>query len=382
MVLALHNLHQDCRSRSGRLYVEGKAGLHRALICLLALLGLGLSACRSVGSAQESADDFTLSLALDKSVYRPGESVVATLKLTNNTAEPTSMRVLNAATVSFFFGRLGDPERMKRTAVASNREPVDNMFQLAARQSVSRQFLLTRLTHFAGPLVVQAHFEPSPEIATGGIEKLYSNTVNYQVTGEQLFDRDPAGLIKKEEAIRVAQAQTPGDAQGAEAVLVEDETGTYLWWVSIKAFIPGQGDTIKYWVINPYTGHVKGEGRPFDPSLAADKRIQTPPGGTRRKAQPGDPAQPRQPAAPLPPPQVVSPLATPRPAPAPVVPAPTAAPVAPTAPPAQKAAPQAAPAPVRPQLAPPPATRPAVKRKPVPPPVNTPPPGVTPLPVR
>jgi hypothetical protein len=261
---------------------------------ILPLLGLvlAISGCRTTKIESEPVEDYTLNLMLDKSVYRPGECVVVTLKLINNTKKQINVRALDAGSVSFFFGRSGNPEKMKRSPVMSNLEKDNGMLELAPGGVEQRQFLLTRFTHWSGPLVAQAHYDPNPEMATGPYPKLYSNTKTFQVTGDKLFDRDPGGYITKAEAIKIAQGRAPGDVQGADAVMIEDaDTGLNVWWVNIKVAAAGQPAMLKSWFINPYTGTIKGEAKPFDPKLAADQRLQRPPGGAGNGERAPTPAQ-------------------------------------------------------------------------------------------
>jgi hypothetical protein len=247
----------------------------------LALLFLGifswaiLSACRSVSIPTESIDDYTLTMVFDKKVYRPEECVVTTLTLKNNTHKIAQLRGLDAGSVSFFFGSGGDTSRMKRSPVFSKKETFNPIMEVQPGASKSRQFLLTRLTHYKGPLVAQAHYEASPSITTGPYPKLYSNTVSFQVAGEPLFGRDSEGYLTKKSVIEVARAQTPGEVKNAEAIMYEDmDTGFYVWHVNVTTVLPGQQPTVKAWLINPYTGKIKGEAKPFNPQLAADPHIQ------------------------------------------------------------------------------------------------------------
>jgi len=250
------------------------------MTCLV--LGLALQGCQTVASPAADApppkEDFVLTASMDKSVYRPGEAVRISISLMNNTEKSVSMRQPDAASLGFFFGRTGDPERMRRDAVSSKNDSKGAMLDLAPGQTYSRKFLLTMLTHFEGPLSLQVHYDPNVAGLGEQLAKIYSNVVAYEVTGDKLFERDAGGMIMKQEAINIAQAQVPGDVQSAEAILVEDEKGFYKWWVNVQVQPPGQAASLQSFLIDPYIGKLWSKAKPFNPALAEDKRFQRPAG--------------------------------------------------------------------------------------------------------
>ena len=248
---------------------------------LLALLGLAAPGCGLLraDSAPAAAEVLELQITLDGSTYRPGEVVRAALRLVSHQDEPCRVWAPNAQSIKFYFGRLGDPERMERLAVASTKEDMNAGVALEAQGAFERAFLLTRLTEFNGPLVLQAHYTPGA--GQGMPARIYSNVVNYKVTGPRLFERDPQGYLTRREAIRLATAaalaKAPGKVQQAQTLVIENEWGYYEWQVNVAVVgAAGQSALLSFYV-DPYNGVVRGEAKkPFDPALAEDKRFQRP----------------------------------------------------------------------------------------------------------
>lgn len=251
-----------------------------------------MTGCRHLkGSKPAAADAASLAIQLDKAAYRPGEAVVITAKLTNASGKPLKVRALDAFSVAFYFSQEGTPEPMRRQAVFSPTEALGQMTELPANQSKERQFLLTRITYYSGPLKVVAIFDPNnPETRAAGGElapKITSNEVRYTVGGEQLFAREPSsGLITGDDARRLAREKAIGSGlAGAEAAgikAVKDEYGFEKWYVNVSA--PGKGLT--GWLVNPCTGVVNQANAPFDPKSIADPRLLR--AITPRKTQPSD----------------------------------------------------------------------------------------------
>lgn len=249
-----------------------------ASILALGLLLLAAQGCRHLAAppAGPAADKLALTLKLDKPAYRPGEAVLATVELVNNTPAPLPLRQLNARSVVFVFGGKGDPERLERQAVASEQEKLDEAATLAPGQSVRRQLVLTRLTEFSGPLLLQAQYLPGGEAAARIAPKIYSNSVSYTVAGARLLLRDPSGFILKEEALRLARAAYKGEVEDAQAIFVRDEAGFYRWYVNVLPRGAAPGAVVGYFV-NPYLGGVpRQQAKPFDPRLARDPRFERP----------------------------------------------------------------------------------------------------------
>jgi len=251
--------------------------MHRpAALLMLAILPWLLTACQSFrsGAAEAPPEPFQLILHLDKQTYRPGEAVQAVVQLVHPDGPRAEVRALNADSVRFYFGRAGSPERMERQAVASKKEPLGAMDALDAQTPLHRRFLLTRLTEFGGDFVVQAHYSSGGVQSKGQPPKVYSGVVAVSVRGARLFERDPQGFLKKQEAIDLARAAAGSGARKAEALCIEDEMGFYKWWVNVHL---APADRVVSFFVDPYLGRVWHQAdKPFDPKLAQDPRSQRP----------------------------------------------------------------------------------------------------------
>lgn len=232
---------------------------------------------------ESSSAELILHLDIDKSVYRPGEALVAQVSVTNTTNQAMKVRILTAITgppqsvpgaVSFWFGPEDNSRRIQRYPVVSKLEinsrtgddsqPMD----LAAGQTISRPFLLTQMTREQGRFFAQAHMAPFDQSDSMGkrIGKIYSNQSSYVVYGDPLFDRDNQGLVFEEEAINVAAAATPGDILLADAMLVEDDMGFLKWWVNVDYLEPAGTTKKTAYLVDPYQGRILSKARPFDPA--------------------------------------------------------------------------------------------------------------------
>lgn len=281
--------HRQIVSRTICAY--GRKTASRALYLLIVVAALGpISGCRHMKPSKAVANDSaTLSIQLDKNAYRPGEAVVVKARLKNPTARTLKLRALDALSVAFFFSKEGTPEPMQRQAVFSPAEGLGRMIELAPGESKERDFLLTRLTYYAGPLKLVAIYDPNnPESRVSGgklTPRITSNDARYTVSGEQLFAREPTtGLITQEEAGRLArQKAIETGLAGAEPAgirAVKDERGFDKWYVNVDA--PGKGLT--GWLVNPYTGVVNQLKAPFAEKDAANPRLLRP--GAPGKRQP------------------------------------------------------------------------------------------------
>ena len=162
------------------------------------------------------------------------------MTLTNNSGEERLIRQLDARSVSFWFGRATDEERMRRNAVASDQEALGGNDQVGARPAHrNAPFLLTRLTQFGGDpgmaftAQVQYDFQGAPAPA--------QNAAPFQQRGgplrskaPRLFERDPEGLIAEADAIRLARESLGAAArrrEGPVPCLIRDEKGFVKWWI-------------------------------------------------------------------------------------------------------------------------------------------------------
>lgn len=238
------------------------------------------------GAAKDHSNDLALKVSIKQESYQPGEAVLLSVELVNNTGKTYQVRKLNAESVQFFFGRMGDPERMERSAIASKAEPMGATASLGAGKTLKRDFLLTRLTEFPGSMLAQAHYSPGGQIGQG-TPKFYSNTLQFAVKGARRFERDPQGNLTKQAAIKLATAAAGGDAQYARAVFIEDEKGFYKWWVNVERKVGAGPAQVASYFVDPYQGKVWHQAKPFDPAMADDPHAKRPenmmPMGARKK---------------------------------------------------------------------------------------------------
>ena len=269
-------------------HIRGMGDLYGTRLCMGLMgvaLGLFLSGCATLGlgaggDGPATAEDLKLSVTLDKSAYRPGEAMVMTVTLTNVSPKEIPFHWLDAQSMEFWFHLAGSSDTpIRRDPVVSSQEPMDQFRKLAPGDTVQRIFLLTRMTHFKGNMVVQAQYKQGIPYDAMQTNTIYSNVAEYEVHGEPLFEReDAAGLIVKDAAISLARAQCPdpGAIEDAQALLVEDEMGFYRYWVNVKVKdAQGTGKLIGY-LVDPYRGVVNGQVKPFDPKAAQDPRLKRP----------------------------------------------------------------------------------------------------------
>lgn len=232
------------------------------------------SACASWGS-----EDYRPSLAiearLDKGEYRPGEAVLVDVTLTNQTNEPMQVRQLDASSVNLAYNRLGDQETpVLREPVYARNQPLGNMITLGPGESVSAQFVFTRLTTYRGAMKGIVQYDPNPPQSHINGPKVVSGTLVFAVEGQALIARDPAGLITPESAIELARQAYGRPVAETDALVVEDRsTGLYVTWVNLTP--EGSTNRIGY-VIDPYKGTVLAPARPFNRAAVPDPRFSPP----------------------------------------------------------------------------------------------------------
>ncbi len=257
-----------------------------ALVVVLGAVLAGLG-CASKGeqAAEPFIEDLVLALKFDRSVYRPGEAVVATLKLTNQSSRKMLIRDLdgvNGRSCSFWFYEVSDAlTSLMRLPVCSLKEEPGKTAEVEPGESLERKFLLTRLTEFSGPMRAQVHYNPNPPFAEfdpdAATSKIFSNYVSFEVRGELLFERDSAGIILKEEAIGLAHAVAPGEVLAGEAIIFEDEKGFYKWYVNLRVRNGEGGEKVVAWFVDPYMGRVMDlKVKPFPPEMARNNRFTKP----------------------------------------------------------------------------------------------------------
>lgn len=264
-----------------------RAGTTRrmGMAAVAAMLAMSLSGCALIraGVASESqiikaSEELKLDVSLERAEFRPGEAVVATVRMTNASEEPIEVRDLSAESappvnvsgpVEFFFGPTDRQRRVQRFPVVSPKEEMQRgprstkTVSLAPGESKTRQFVLTSLTEHTGEFIVQVHLDPYMDLQARRTGKIYSEPVYYQVKGQPVFSRDSKGLILMEDAQELAADQAPGQVRTTDALLVRDDVGFYKWWVNVDyASVEGATQRRAY-LVDPYIGRIWSEAKPF-----------------------------------------------------------------------------------------------------------------------
>lgn len=257
-------------------------------------------ALEDVEIIESSGHEVMIFAELDKSVYRPGEAMILTVTATNTTDETLPIRKLIAAPgppasvrgpLTFWFGPANGQRRMQRYPVISDLEieqmkdpSGDFTVALAPGETISRRFLLTEFTAKPGGFIAQAHFDAFGPGDSSRIGKVFTNSIQFEVYGDRLYERDNKGLILYEEAINLAAARAPGDITLADAILIKDPAGFLKWWVNIDIREPqGKPRKIGY-LVDPYRGRVLEKRGQYAPKM--NPRLdRTPPDGRQVRRQ-------------------------------------------------------------------------------------------------
>jgi len=129
-------------------------------VCLAAL-PLGCALC-----PQQEAEAPLLRVVamLDAEEFRPGESVTCTVTVTNDGTGPGQAGSLSADTMEFWYGPTGTDLRYRREAVRSVKESGFETVTIAPKASITRRFLLTRLTEEEGDYAFHALYSPEGNV--------------------------------------------------------------------------------------------------------------------------------------------------------------------------------------------------------------------------
>ena len=232
------------------------------------------------GGGNPEEAKFVVVTTMGKSDYRPGEAIKVAVLVQNVSGRALTARRLDASAVKLAFGQVGDDETpVYQEPVSSPTAKLGGMTRLEPGQWLDNQFVFTRVTHFSGALKGSITYDPNPPSGLPNGVAPYGEVMRINVVGKKLFDRDSAGLITKEDAIRVAKAQEQGrPVQDAKAIVIQDKgTGLYVTWVDLVIDVP-QGTELSSWLIDPYEGRALSKAKPFNPAAAEDPRFRRPSG--------------------------------------------------------------------------------------------------------
>ncbi|MBM4044900.1 MAG: hypothetical protein FJ279_07290 [Planctomycetes bacterium] len=238
-------------------------------------MSLGGVGCASLGVGNESAkkEAFLLTLSLDGASFRPGDAVICTARLQNLTDDSIVVTHLNAASIGFWLNEVGTDTMFRSEPISSPLEPMGETRAVEAGKSLERKFLFPRATVATGRFAVIAKYEPSPREARKRRDPVYGRSPGFVVEGEAMLRRDPAGVLMKEDAIRLAKERVGVEVKDAQAILARNEAGFLDWWVNLEiapsAHRAGE-PSVRSYLVNPYIGSVRKEAKPFDEKTMSD----------------------------------------------------------------------------------------------------------------
>jgi hypothetical protein len=228
----------------------------RSLALAVALLGVWLQGCASTGDPM-AGPPIELTVTLDRTDYRLGDPLVATVTLKNASESEMVLPSFDHQAVRFMVGEKGSNARVHHEAVHSP-QVISESRTLAPGRAVSRPFLLTRATLEAGEFAVLASFRGL--IFDGEMirDTVYAPPQPFQVDSIVGLLRDRGnGLILKEQAVALAREQAKGEVRRTRAVLMPlGETGLFTWVVMVRE-VSGGTERSYAVEVNPYVGSVK-----------------------------------------------------------------------------------------------------------------------------
>lgn len=247
---------------------------YRTLLCSLCCLSL--FACAWQSNSPDFIDfttssDLTLKLNTNKTSYLPGEAVLTTLTLTNETLATIEVAIPDYHSMEFNIrtrdtdGRWADKASLVRP-VHSEKETDLSYRELAPGASIDRCFVFTTLSFKRGEFALMPVYLYGVTSSEEVPSRTYGNPVEFRVEGEKAYrKRYQNGLITDEQAAALAREAAGGEQRPARAVMILDEMGFHQWWVNLYD-APGEPPVASYF-INPYLGKVWREAVPFEESF-------------------------------------------------------------------------------------------------------------------
>jgi hypothetical protein len=233
------------------------------LLVLLALAGNGACILQGgTGELELDAPTVEVSLELDKSEYKLGEPVIATINTKNAGEKLAVLAVPGRETVEIHARpQGGGPDADVIVEFISSPDDQFSSESVEAGESVSRDLLLHRFTREPGVYEVFVRYR-TDDVAITAIGEDTSELVTVTVSNEVAFVRDRQGRISDLDAQRVARAffAAAPDA-AAESMLATDEARFEVAAVDGK---PKQRTAL----VSPYTGKVKRE---INTTVAAER---------------------------------------------------------------------------------------------------------------
>ncbi len=220
-----------------------------------------------------------LSTALEKDHLLPGEPLLCTVTLKNNSSHAIRVKQLDHTSLFFSFWPKGKGGKTENTTfvtpVFSTLLDTGAEISLQPHASMSRPFLFTTLTMQRGDFVLSAYHQ---QPVADGQKKTFARSVAYSVAGETAFaHRTVDGLLSRSDAIRLAKEAAAMPVAPADALMIIDESGFRKWWVNVgatAASAPASAPStaMKSYYIDPYRAVNWREAQPF---TAEDRRSGT-----------------------------------------------------------------------------------------------------------
>lgn len=248
-------------------------------ICIIPLL----TGCQTMGSGQGLDDPLRLYLDLDRSLYQPGDPLMAEVMILNTSAEPIDANVPNYESLTFWFRPQNAFEAFEIKPVYSSKERAVEIDTLAGDDLWRRTFVLPDATLTSGTFSLQAVYSSNP---SGALDRTYTAATverRFSVTGDTAFERDRDGVLLKKAAIRLARERFDMPEAPARARLIVNEAGFLEWFVGLS---DSTGKEVKGALINPYVGTVR---QVVDPAKFPDKEEKPVPRVFNRREQLSDP---------------------------------------------------------------------------------------------
>ena len=241
---------------------------HAGILIAFLLFSILLSGCSLFRGGDESDDMLSLFLVMDKSVYRPNEPVIITVHLQNLSENNLNIHNLDARSLNFYKEVESTGEVLEVMPVFSKDEPLLRITKLEALGSLDRKFLFTSLTKNRGRFTLQASYNIGPVGQKYNIPDIISEAHQFSVTGGPPYVRDVKGILKKEDAVSIAEQWLGQPVEKTTARLVINEAGFYDWWITmtLQGKTGSEGEPLrKACFVNPYLAVVRKEAKPYDP---------------------------------------------------------------------------------------------------------------------
>lgn len=234
----------------------------RLAIRILTLAGASAisGACTGLGGGEFETDAPQLEavLELDRTSFRIGEPLLATLIVKNVGESKTSIPLPGRASVDFFL-RPADEIEPRHLDFVTWAEEGTEFATVAAGEATTRKLLLPTATATGGSFSVFARYRSEGVEAIEEMTTVASNAIQIEVKEPIAFHRDSSGLISADDARSVAARYFGGTSSRVEAQLTRDPRLKYTFWlVTVHFSTPPEGGALSSsCFVDPYLGVVR-----------------------------------------------------------------------------------------------------------------------------